>query len=549
MKNKKLFEESLSYPVHRLSDRQIADLELILVGGFHPLQGFLNQHDYESVINNQRLSTGELWPVPIVLDTDVDAYKVGQKITLVNRFNAPQAILTIESIYRPDKQLEAKSVYGTEDCSHFGVDYLINKTKGIYLGGKVESLHDTETYYNEHNKLTPQKLKEVLSNQERVVAFQTRNPIHRAHYELIRNAAEKNNAHILIHPAVGQTKDGDIDPQTRIKIYEHIVKRIGSDRATLSLLPIAMRMAGPKEALWHAIIRKNYGATHFIVGRDHAGPGKDSEGKDFYDNYEAQHLVQKFEDEIGIKVIASKELVYVPSSNSFVAHDEVDSNEKTLSISGTEFRRMLVSNEEIPEWFSFKEVVNELRSDSHSNKGLVLAFTGLSSSGKTTIAGLLIEKIKKEFHIPITFLDGDEIRNHLSHGLGFSKEDRDRNVMRVGFVASEIAKHGGVAVTTLISPYEIAREANRKIVTPYGHYVEIYVETSLEECLRRDVKGLYKKSALGLVSGVTGIDDPYETPENPDITINTSIVSAEEASSVILDYIINKKLIKKTYVK
>jgi sulfate adenylyltransferase len=549
MKNIKLFEESLSYPTHTLTDRQNADLELILVGGFYPLQGFLNQDDYESVLKNQRLSTGELWPIPIVLDTNVDTYKIGQKITLLDKFNAPQAILTIESIYRPDKQQEAKNVYGTEDNSHFGVDYLINKTKDIYLGGKVESLYDIETHYNEHNKLTPKKLREVLANKERVVAFQTRNPIHRAHYELIRDSAEKNSAHILIHPAVGQTKDGDIDPQTRIKIYEHIVKRIGTEKATLSLLPIAMRMAGPREALWHAIIRKSYGATHFIVGRDHAGPGKDKSGNDFYDHYDAQKLAQKCAEEIGIKIVASKELVYLKKTDSFIPYDEVPENAEVLSISGTDLRKKLKSNEEIPEWFSFKEVVSELRNSSNENRGLVLAFTGLSSSGKSTIAGLLIEKIKKEFYIPITFLDGDEIRSHLSYGLGFSKEDRDRNVMRVGFVTSEIAKHGGVAVTTLISPYQNAREANRKIVSLYGNYTEIYVKTSIEECSKRDVKGLYKKSLLGLIKGVTGVDDPYEIPKNPDITIDTSKLSAEEASSTILDYIITHQLIKKSNVK
>lgn len=548
MKNTKLFEESLTYPIHTLSDRQIADLELILVGGFHPLQGFLNQDDYESVLKDQRLSTGELWPIPIILDTDIDTYKIGQKITLLDKFNAPQAILTIESIYRPDKQQEAISVYGTEDNSHFGVDYLINKTKNIYLGGKVESLYDIETHYNEHNKLTPKKLKEVHSNQERVVAFQTRNPIHRAHYELIHDAAEKNSAHILIHPAVGQTKDGDIEPQTRIKIYEHIVKRICADKATLSLLPIAMRMAGPREALWHAIIRKNYGATHFIVGRDHAGPGKDINGNDFYGHYDAQKLTQKYEKEIGIKIVTSKELVYLKNTDSFVPYDEVPEDAEVLSISGTELRKKLKNNEEIPEWFSFKEVVSELRNSSNTNKGLVLAFTGLSSSGKSTIAGLLIEKVKKEFNIPITFLDGDEIRSHLSYGLGFSKEDRDRNVMRVGFVTSEIAKHGGVAVTTLISPYQNAREANRKIVSPYGHYIEIYVKTSLEECSKRDAKGLYKKSLLGLIKGVTGIDDSYEIPKSPNITVDTSKLSAEEASSAILDYVITRKLIKKSHV-
>lgn len=526
MRNQKLFEESLSLKTHVLTDRQIADLELLLVGGFAPLKGFVHEADYKSIIKNSRLANGKLWPIPIVLDTD-QQYAIGQKITLIDTYNTPLAILEIESIYTPDKLKEVKAVYGTTDTSHFGVNYILNKTKNTYIGGKVTPLFDVEKYYSHTPKVVQQKLKKHKA----VVAFQTRNPIHRAHFELIERSAKETNAHILIHPAVGETKDGDINPQIRIKIYEHIIKRFGKNKASLALLPLAMRMAGPKEALWHALIRKNYGATHFIVGRDHAGPGGN-----FYGPYDAQKFVKKYEREIGIRIVTSKELVYIENTDSFVPIDKVPKNANVKSISGSELRNKLKNGEDIPEWFSFKEVIDELTL-AQKTKGTVIFFTGLSSSGKSTIAQSLIKVIQQKSNKPITYLDGDQIRHHLSYGLGFSKEDRDRNVKRVGFVASEIARHGGTVVITLIAPYQESRDYVKKLVSQHGTFVEVYVSTSLQECIKRDVKGVYAKAKNGHIKNVTGIHDPYEIPENPTIILDTAQGNPEELAKKVFDYI------------
>ncbi len=346
-----------------LTERQLYDLELIANGGFAPLSGFLNKDDYENVVSDSRLKNGELWPIPVVLDVDSEIFasKVGDIIDLKNSRGKKLATLTIESIFVPDKKVEAKNVYGTTDISHFGVDYLFNRTKDTYVGGKITVTEKPEHADFAHIRKSPAELKKIFVEKglKSVIAFQTRNPIHRAHFEVITRSAKKHNAHILIHPAVGPTKDGDIDYPTRVRSYEKLVAQRLPD-ATLSLLPIAMRMAGPREALWHAIIRKNYGATHFIIGRDHASPGKDLAGKAFYGLTEAQEFAIQYAREIGIEIVTSPELVYDESQNEYISPEDAKAVSKIVSISGTEFRRRLREGEEIPGWFSFPEVIEEL---------------------------------------------------------------------------------------------------------------------------------------------------------------------------------------------
>lgn len=534
-------QEELAYlPTFTLNDRQLHDLDLILNGGFAPLKGFLNKEDYESVVTRSRLQDGTVWPIPIVLDTkDLVTPAVGSKIILTNTFGNRIAQLTVESVYRPDKAQEAEKVYGTTDRAHPGVSYLFDEVGETYIGGVVMPIDSVNHADFKDLRKTPEELKAVFSNRKNpersVIAFQTRNPIHRAHAELIRRAAKEVDADILIHPTVGPTKKGDIDALRRVRSYRALKDAHFPD-ATLSLAPIAMRMAGPREALWHAIIRKNYGATHFIVGRDHAGPGNDSNGKPFYGPYDAQEFALRHALEIGITIVPSKELVYLEDDQTFVPVDNVAPGKKILNISGTEFRRKLASGESIPEWFSFTEVVDALRDappaqeKSATRKGVTFFFTGLSGSGKSTIALKLKEKIEQEQRIPVTYLDGDVVRTHLSYGLSFSKEDRNRNVERIGFVAGEIVRHGGVAICAAIAPYASSREKAAEYVKEHGSFVEIFVKTSFETCKKRDVKGLYKKAELGLLKGMTGLDDPYEEPISPTIVIDTETVTADEAA-------------------
>lgn len=537
-------EKIATLPSIILNERQLFDLEMILNKGFAPLKGFLKQDDYESVLEKSRLIDGSIWPIPITLDIDNNAskFKEGEEVILRDEFNSPIALLDIESVYIPDKNKEVLAVYGTDDETHPGVTYILSKTKDTYIGGQVTEIPHTRHFDFQDIRLSPDELKQKLKKEghEKVVAFQTRNPIHRAHYELVKKAAKNIGGHALIHPVVGPTKEGDIDYVSRVQSYKALVNAINSnnsDEITLSLLPLAMRMAGPREALWHALIRKNYGATHFIVGRDHAGPGKDKSGKPFYGPYEAQEYIKKFAHEIGIEIITFQEQVYHQIKKEYIDADQITEGDakagNILSISGTEFRKKLSENEEIPEWFSFPEVIDALR-NTIQKKGKVILFTGLSGVGKSTIAKSLKGYIETEIGKPVTFLDGDVVRKHLTEGLGFSKEDRIKNVLRVGFVAAEIAKHGGVVLVSLVSPYAEARNGFRAIVEPYAEYVEVYVTAPMSKLKERDTKGYYLKSDLGLMNNLTGVHDVYEEPERPSLKIDTSLTSVPDAVSQVI---------------
>lgn len=544
MQKEKLHEKLATLPSHTLSERQLYDLEMILSGGFSPLTGFIGEEDYHSVLEDSRLADKTLWPVPITLDTDAE-YEVGQEIVLIDSYKLPLAILKISSVYEPDIKKESLSVYGTLDIKHPGVLYLFNHTKKYYIGGEVTKVQDREHFDFTDIRRNPDQLKSHLKEktEKPIIAFQTRNPIHRAHFELIKRSAEKVGAHILIHPVVGPTKEGDIDYRTRVRGYKRLVERQSEKDTTLSLLPLAMRMAGPREALWHAIIRKNYGATHFIIGRDHAGPGNDSSGKPFYGPYDAQRFVQKHGEEIGIVPVVSEELVYIKESDSYKELKDVLPHETVLSISGTQFRELIRHGKEVPSWFAFKEVIDEIKK-ANLNKGVAVLFTGLSGAGKSTLARHVKAKVEDLLEKPVSFFDGDIIRSHLTEGLGFSKEDRIKNVARVGFVASEIVKNGGIVLASLVSPYHEAREKFKEQVEVYGTYIEVYVHAPENVLSDRDVKGYYKKQKLGLMKGLTGVDDVYEVPKKPTLSIETS---GRETLSDAVDAVVDE--IKKVLAK
>ncbi|OIP57923.1 MAG: adenylyltransferase [Candidatus Levybacteria bacterium CG_4_10_14_0_2_um_filter_36_16] len=531
-----------------LTQRQLCDLELILNGGFAPLSGFLNERDYQSVVSKMRLTNGQIWPIPVCLDVEgIEGIKIGQKILLCDISEKPVATLLVESIYKLDKKKEAQYVYGTQSRDHFGVKYLFDKTNDYCLGGTVEKVGKIEHLDYENLRKTPQQLKRYFKKKsvEKIIGFQTRNPIHRAHFWMIKKAAQAENAHVLIHPAVGETKDGDIDYITRVKCYKIINKKYAKDFSTLSLLPLAMRMAGPREAILHAIIRKNYGCTDFIVGRAHADPGTDRRGNLFYEPFDAQKMVQKYAKEIGINIIAFNEMAYNEKSKQYVEVSNKNKDSKSIKrISGTQFRRMLREDEKVPEWFSFPQVIKILKRRVKKQKGFCIFLTGLSSAGKSTIGKSLSLVLMDRYNKPVTLLDGDVIRKHLTKGLGFSKEDRDENIRRIGFVASEIVKHQGVVIVAAIAPYKKMRDDVREVILQAGTFVEVYVSTPLSVCKKRDVKGLYRKAERGIIKHVTGIDDLYEKPKNPEVTLDTTDLSINECVKEVLNYLKKEKVIK-----
>ena len=533
-----------------LSLKQQCDLEMISNGAFSPLVTFNNQKDYEEILNNNNLLNGTIWPIPIVLDVPDNFLKVLDKneyISLRNSEGLLLAILKTQELWSPNKQDEAYSVFGTIDPNHPGVNYLFNHTNNNYISGKLMPIDSNKYFDFTHLRKTPQEVRDLfqLNNWNDVIAFQTRNPMHRAHFELTRLAMEEHNAKLLIHPVIGISKPGDIDHFTRVKCYQHIIKHYPKNSVELSLINLAMRMAGPKEALWHAIIRKNYGCNHIIVGRDHAGPGLDAEGKLYYQPYDAQELISQYQEELEIKMVPFQEMVFAKNKKTYLSLDKIKENEQIERLSGTEFKKLLKERTEIPNWYSFPEVIHELRRryPTLQNQGLTVFFTGLSGAGKSTLANALMYKLMEMEDRPITLLDGDVVRQHLSSELGFSKEDRDIHVKRIGYVASEITKHGGVAICAPIAPYSNTRRIVRNMIDQVGSFVEIHVSTPLSVCEERDVKGLYKRARAGKILEFTGISDPYEEPVNPEIIIDTSKASVEESSEIILDNLRSMKLL------
>jgi len=538
-------EHSLEYVSWDLTPRQVNDLELLLNGAFSPLRGFLNRDDYESVRDSMRLTDGTLWPMPITLDVTVEfaeGLAEGDQVALRDQEGVMLAVLTVGDIWEPDKKAEAEMVFGTTNPEHPAVRYLFNVAGSHYVGGTLEGVALPHHYDFAELRRTPAQLRAWLAEHgwESLVAFQTRNPMHRAHVELTTRAAESTGGHLLIHPVVGMTKPGDVDHYTRVRVYKKIIDRYPDNTATLSLLPLAMRMAGPREALWHAIIRKNHGVTHLIVGRDHAGPGADSAGSPFYGPYDAQETMIKYQDEIGVKMVPFKLMVYVPSDDKYEPIDELGQGTEFLSISGTELRDKLAVGAEIPEWFSYPEVVEELRRTARprEQQGFTVFFSGLSGSGKSTVANALMVKLLQQGGRTVTLLDGDLVRKNLSKGLTFSKEDRDINVKRIGYVASEITKAGGIAICAPIAPYAEARAVNRKTISRVGGYVLVHVATPLDVCEERDRKGLYAKARAGIIPEFTGISDPYETPDDAEIVLDTSDIDVEESAQIVFDYLV-----------
>jgi sulfate adenylyltransferase len=541
-----LRQESLGFPSVTLSQRQLCDLELLLNGGFAPLTGFLDRAAYESVLSSARLPDGSVWPIPVVLDVAADLaerLKPGQPIALRDQEGFMPAVLTVSEVWQADKGREAELVYGTDSPEHPGVRYLQTRVQAFYVAGRLEGIqlpthHDFEALWN-----TPLELRQRFAKTgwRNVLAFQTTNPIHKLQRRLVVDAAKAHQAHILIHPAVGETKPGDLHYYARVRCYQAIARHLPHEMSALSLLPLAMRMAGPREALWHALVNRNFGCTHLLLGPDHGSPPLANGNSDrFYPADAARSYVQGFGDELGIQIVPVAEHRYVPSKQAFLpAHRIAQEDLDSVSLTAAELRALLLQNKEVPDWFSYPEVLAELRKvyPPPSRQGITLFFTGLSGSGKSTLANIIYAKLVEAGGRPVSLLDGDIVRQNLSSELGFSKAHRDLNIRRIGFVASEVTKNGGIAICAPIAPYQATRRAVRELIEAHGAFIEIHVSTPLEVCESRDRKGLYAKARKGLIPEFTGISDPYEVPEHPELRIDTSTLSPTEAAQDILLYL------------
>lgn len=532
---------AVRWPSWHLTERQLCDLELLACGAFSPLTGFLNESDHASVLDRMRLGDGTLWPIPVTLDVDDATREAAERcgaLALRDDTGLLVAALNLDGVWMGDHLAEAEAVLGTGDPRHPGVDHLLHRTHRWYLSGRLEVLalplrHDFgELVY------TPRRLREHFEDLGigRVVAFNSRNPMHRAHQELTLRASRITGAHLLIHPVVGPTQPGDVDAYTRVVCYRQLLPSYQPGQATLALLPLAMRMAGPREALWHAIIRQNYGVTHMIVGRDHAGPGLDTSGRAFYRPYAAQELVARFAGELAVSMVSFPQLGYVAETDSYEPVDEVPPGTVVMTISGTEVRRRLARGEPLPTWFTPPAVAAELRRrfPPLSQRGFTIFLTGFSGAGKSTIARTLETKLLALGGRQVSLLDGDVVRRHLSGELGYLRRDRDQNVHRIGYVASEITKHGGVAICAVIAPYDRARKDVRQLVEAWGAFLLVHVATSVEVCESRDTKGLYARARAGELAGLTGVSDPYEEPVDADLVLDTQEVGDEECADRIL---------------
>jgi sulfate adenylyltransferase len=535
-------------PRIQLTQRNLCDLELLATGAFSPLTKFMSQDDYLRVVHDMRLADGTLFPIPITLPV-ASTYKMfaGADVALADEHNDLFAVMRVEDVYEWDRDEHARLVYGTTDPRHPLVAEMQN-WGDVCISGELSVLRLPKHYDFRRLRMTPAQVRARLSElgHQNVVAFQTRNPLHRAHEELTKRAIRRINGALLLHPVVGMTKAGDIDHYTRVQSYKALVDKYYDPNATvLALLPLAMRMAGPREAIWHAIIRRNFGANHFIVGRDHASPGVDSNNRPFYGPYDAQRSLTEHAAEVGVQPLCFSEMVYLADEGRYEESSRVLAGRRTASISGTKVREdFLRRGRRLPSWFTRPEVAAIL-SAAHPpqhQQGFCLWFTGLSGSGKSTTADILTIKLL-EYGRQVTVLDGDVIRTHLSKGLGFSREDRDTNIRRIAFVASEIVRHGGGVICAAISPYAATRNECRTMIGS-ERFCEIFVGTPLQVCEDRDPKGMYALAREGQLKGFTGIDDPYEPPQNAEITLDTVNYSAEENAERIVMYLLEHGFIR-----
>ncbi len=547
-KKEKILKNQRNFKRISLNVEQIKDVLNITYGVYSPLEGFLKEQDFNGVVKDMRLKSGVVWPIPIVLDiTEEQAQDLQneEKILLSNKENTPFALMEDIEIYTYDKDFFVKNVFGTLDQNHPGVESVYKMEKYL-IGGKIMLLENSFSLFPEHN-LKPKETREEFKKRgwKRIVAFQTRNVPHRGHEHLQKTALKETDG-LFVQPVIGEKKLEDFKDEYIIASYELLIeKHYPKGEVVLGILPLKMRYAGPREAVFHAIIRKNFGCSHFIVGRDHAGVGN------YYNAFDAQKIFERFKkEEVGITIMKFNEVLYCPDCKKHVFIEECN-HKNRISFSGTKMRQCLI-NKEMPPFYimrpevynlivnSYNSLVDDMYKNNNSKKqGFVLWFTGLSQSGKTTNADAVYE-VLKEKGIIVERLDGDIIRQYLTRDLGFSKEDRDENIRRVGFVAKLLARNKVAVIASFITPYKEQRENLKKEI---DSFIEVFCDCPIDDCAERDKNGLYEKAKRGEIDNFTGISDPYEKPENPDIILDTQNQSIEENKRKVISFLEEKNLI------
>ncbi len=545
-----LKELSLHMPSINLNKRQLCDFELLATGAFFPLNGFMIRADYESVLDRLQLQDGTLWPVPVCLDiseTQKENIGVGQSVSIRDPEGFQLGMMEIEDIWPADLEAEALKMFGTVENTHPGVRELLSHKGDYYVGGKLEVIHLPIHPDFKQVRLTPREIRHSFGKLgwKRILGFHTRAPIHRLQFETTLKAMKKAKANLLLLPNAGTIIPGDFDHYTRVRCYNAVRKQYPPDTYLMSLLPLAMRLAGSREAIFHSIIAKNYGCTHFLVDHDQATLDKTSPNNSDSGYLKTIESVKALSDVLGIEIVPFEKMVYLPFEDEYRPADLVDEKTQTLALPDVEIRERIRKGKSIPGWAVFPEVERELKESypPPSRQGLTIFITGLSGAGKSTIAKILYAKFLELGKRPATLLDGDIVRHNLSSELKFSKEHRDINVRRIGFVASEITKNRGIAICAPIAPYERTRREIRDNIELYGGFVEVYVSTPIKVCETRDRKGMYAKARAGLIKGFTGVDDPYEAPASPDIKVDTTHISPDEAVQEILILLRQKKYI------
>jgi len=533
-----------------LNDRQLCDLELLATGAFSPLEGFMLRSDYESVLDRMRLQDQTVWPIPVCLDVSESAaahLEAGQSVAIRDPEGFMLAVMHVEDIWPVDRKKEAMRVFETLDTSHPGVAYLFQKAGDYYLGGRLEVVSLPLHFDFKQLRMPPQEVRSIYTKLgwQRVVGFQTRNPLHRPQFEMTTKAMRQARANLLLLPVAGMTRPGDFDHYTRVRCYRAVARHYPPDSHVLSLLPLAMRLSGPRDAVLGAIIARNYGCTHFIVGHDHGSPGPAKNGEHFYEFDRARRVTADLSEEIGVEIVPFEEMVYLPFEDEYRSADQVPEGTQTISLTGSDIRQRIREGRRIPDWATFPDVVEELQKayPPPRRQGFTVFLTGLSGAGKSTIAKVVYSKFLEIGDRPVTLLDGDIVRRNLSSELSFTKEHRDINVLRIGFVASEITKNRGIAICAPIAPYQYTRDEIRSVIEAYGGFIEVHVSTPIEECEKRDRKGMYAKARAGLIKGFTGVDDPYESPANPEIRLDTTDMTPVEAAQEILLFLGKKNYI------
>ncbi len=548
---------SVEFPSIDLDHRQTCDLELLLNGGYSPLRGFMGRADYDSVLKDMRLANGAFWPMPIMLDIDAKtaaSLNPGMRVALRDLEGFMLAVLTVSDTWEADRSAEISAK----------VTGLTQSARTHYLGGGLQGLAQPVRHDYASLWLTPQALRDffIRHGWQRVAAFKTQRALHRAEHDFTQQAAAEHQASLLISPIMSTIRSDTLDYHNQMRCYQAVMPHYPASTTTLALLPLTLRgavssgirppwmaevskmqehffdlplvtlalpcAAGVRELLWHAMVYRNHGCTHLIIDQRDLPDGTDLDG--------LRSGFAAFQKEIGVELIMMPPLVYVEDRAQHMPKDKVPEGARVIDFSGVELRRRLTEGLEIPPWFSYAGVLQALRQaqPARSQRGFTIFFTGLSGAGKSTIAKALMIKLLEMGGRNVTLLDGDVVRKHLSSELGFSKEHRDINVRRIGYVASEITKHGGIAICAPIAPYTAMRRAVREMIEPLGGFFETYICTSIEVCEGRDRKGLYAKARAGLVKEFTGISDPYEVPEHPEVMLDTSVLSVDEAVQQIL---------------